>query len=87
MDGPESLCFLLFWLFALVASLEALYSSGCVDDTVFAREQGMALAADFRSDQLLGSAGDKAVAASTCHLGIGIVGRMYLFLHFSVSTE
>jgi hypothetical protein len=46
----------------------------------------MALTADFRFDQFLGSAGDEAVAASARHFGIGIVGGMYLFLHFSVSA-
>ena len=63
-----------------VALLEAIYSSAAVDQLLTAREERVALAADFDLQLALGGAGKEGLAAGTAHDRFA-VRRMNIFLH------
>ena len=74
-------CLLEFELFLqTVALLEAIYSSAAVDQLLTAREERVALAADFDLQLALGGAGKEGLAAGTAHDRFA-VRRMNIFLH------
>ena len=70
----------------LIALLEPLYSSGCIDHFPFAGEERVTLTAQLNVQLLFSRADSISIAAGADNLCVGIIFGMYLFFHSYLSA-
>ena len=79
--GPGFLDRLGFGFRFFAARPEFLDASGGIDELLAAGVERMALAADFNFDLGHGGADGKSISAGAGDLGLGMIIRVYIFLH------